>query len=163
SFKLPWEPIVSSPRQAYDTFMQSALDVLVLEDFILYKDEQPVGLQFWAEPKVARHAPPDSPWADPRTGDPLIVSPTEAANPLTGSRFPVEDGIPRLFVPIHEGWHQSQDVTTTIVRQFYEKTPAPTYDDVPDPRALLEKMRASLFARLLNEQIPYDARVLEVG
>ena len=30
--------------------MQSELDVLVLEDFVLHKSEQPVGLKVWAEP-----------------------------------------------------------------------------------------------------------------
>ena len=52
---------------------------------------------------------------------------------------------------------------TEIVKQFYEKTPFPNYDDLDTPRALLEKARAGLFARLLNEQIPYDARVVEIG
>ena len=52
---------------------------------------------------------------------------------------------------------------TEVVKQFYEQTPFPNYDDLDNPRALLEKARAGLFARLLNEQIPYDARVVEIG
>src|SRR5205823_14215485 len=46
---------------------------------------------------------------------------------------------------------------------FYEKTPFPNYDDLDNRRALLEKAREGMFARLLNEQIPYDARVVEIG
>jgi len=48
SFNLSWEPIVLNPREAYHTFMQSAMDVLVLEDFVLYKSEQPLGVTPWA-------------------------------------------------------------------------------------------------------------------
>ena len=44
-----------------------------------------------------------------------------------------------------------------VVKQFYEKTPFPNYDDLDNQRALLEKARAGRFARLLNEQIPYRA------
>ena len=51
---------------------------------------------------------------------------------------------------------------TEIVKQFYEQTPFPNYDDLDNHRALLEKARSGLFARLLNEQIPY-ARVVEIG
>jgi SAM-dependent methyltransferase len=50
-----------------------------------------------------------------------------------------------------------------LVKQFYEQTPFPNYDDLDNQRALIEKARAGLFARLLNEQIPYPARVVEVG
>jgi SAM-dependent methyltransferase len=52
---------------------------------------------------------------------------------------------------------------TDIVKAFYEKTPFPNYDDVDNERALLEKAREGAFARLLSEQIPFSARVLEVG
>ena len=52
---------------------------------------------------------------------------------------------------------------TEIVKEFYEQTPFPNYDDLDNHRALLEKARRGLFARLLNEQIPYNARVVEIG
>jgi carbamoyltransferase len=164
SFNLSWEPIVRSPQEAYHTFMQSELDVLVLEDFVLHKSEQPIGLKVWTEPghNGASITPdPDSPWADPMTGEPLVMTSAEAFNAVTGVRYPVIDGIPRLFVPT-EGLVQGQDVTE-IVKQFYEQTPFPNYDDLDNHRALLEKARSGLFARLLNEQIPYNARVVEIG
>ncbi|HEY4754463.1 MAG TPA: carbamoyltransferase C-terminal domain-containing protein, partial [Ignavibacteriaceae bacterium] len=41
SFNVRGEPIVQSPLDAYKCFMRTELDVLVLENFILYKDEQP--------------------------------------------------------------------------------------------------------------------------
>jgi hypothetical protein len=45
SFNLSVEPIVESPQQAYNTFMQSEMDVLVLEDCVLHKAKQPQALQ----------------------------------------------------------------------------------------------------------------------
>ncbi len=39
SFNLKNEPIVNSPQDAYNTFMNSGIDVLVMENFILKKEE----------------------------------------------------------------------------------------------------------------------------
>jgi len=41
SFNRRGEPIVRSPEDACQCFMQTGLDMLVLEDIILYKNEQP--------------------------------------------------------------------------------------------------------------------------
>ncbi len=41
SFNVRGEPIVCTPKDAYECFMRTDMDVLVLEDCILYKDEQP--------------------------------------------------------------------------------------------------------------------------
>jgi len=41
SFNIRGEPIVCSPQHAYRCFMATNMDVLVLEDFVLYKQEQP--------------------------------------------------------------------------------------------------------------------------
>jgi len=41
SFNVRGEPIVCSPEDAYLCFMRTEMDVLVLENIILYKDEQP--------------------------------------------------------------------------------------------------------------------------
>ena len=132
-----------------------------LEDFVLHKNDQPLGMKVWAQ-SVSTAAPdPDSPWADPITGDPLVVTDTGARNTVTGATYPVEGGIPRLFVLGHDA-PTDHDVTE-MVKQFYEATPFPNYDELDNRRALLEKAREGLFARLLNEQIPYTARVLEIG
>lgn len=42
SFNVRGEPIVCNPKEAYDCFMRTEMDVLVLEDFMLIKEEQPV-------------------------------------------------------------------------------------------------------------------------
>ena len=41
SFNVRGEPIVCTPEHAYLCFMRTEMDVLVLEDCILYKEEQP--------------------------------------------------------------------------------------------------------------------------
>jgi carbamoyltransferase len=40
SFNVRGEPIICSPEDAYKCFMRTEMDVLVIEDFILYKEEQ---------------------------------------------------------------------------------------------------------------------------
>ena len=41
SFNVRGEPIVCTPQDAYLCFMRTEMDVLVLEDLILFKEEQP--------------------------------------------------------------------------------------------------------------------------
>lgn len=41
SFNVRGEPIVCSPKDAYTCFMRTEMDVLLLEDCILYKEDQP--------------------------------------------------------------------------------------------------------------------------
>jgi carbamoyltransferase len=45
SFNVRGEPIVCSPEDAWRCFMATNMDVLVLEDAVLYKDEQPAARQ----------------------------------------------------------------------------------------------------------------------
>lgn len=41
SFNVRGEPIVCTPQDAYECFMRTEMDVLILENVILYKEEQP--------------------------------------------------------------------------------------------------------------------------
>jgi SAM-dependent methyltransferase len=74
--------------------------------------------------------------------------------------FASEGGIPLLFWPTE--WTDKQDVTDTI-KAFYEETPFPNYDELDSPESLRAKAERGVFARLLNEQIPYGSRILEAG
>lgn len=51
SFNVRGEPIVCTPKDAYECFMRTEMDVLLLENFILYKEEQPT----WSETEDWRH------------------------------------------------------------------------------------------------------------
>ena len=72
-----------------------------------------------------------------------------------GAGYEAPDGIPCLRLP--------SDPRVDVVRRFYEEAPFPGYP----PRDSLAWLRAraerSAFARLLDEAIPGDARVLELG
>lgn len=48
SFNLRGEPIVNTPEQAYICFMRSGMDLLVLGNYIFYKESQPK----WAETEI---------------------------------------------------------------------------------------------------------------
>jgi carbamoyltransferase len=42
SFNVRGEPIICSPQEAYQCFMRTEMDVLVIEDCLLFKEEQPI-------------------------------------------------------------------------------------------------------------------------
>jgi carbamoyltransferase len=42
SFNVRGEPIICSPEDAYRCFMRTEMDVLVIENFVLFKEEQPI-------------------------------------------------------------------------------------------------------------------------
>src|SRR5215510_3224267 len=89
----------------------------------------------------------------------------EAGDALTcggcAQTYPVTDGIPQFFVP--NEWGGGKLDVTDIVKEFYEETPFPNYDDLDSRESLQTKARLGIFARLLDEQIPDDAMVLEAG
>lgn len=78
-----------------------------------------------------------------------------------GRTFAFEDDIPLLFAPSDPG--QFDRDVTDLVRQFYEENPFPNYEETDDVGALLEKARRGVFARLLDEQLPFGIRILECG
>lgn len=75
--------------------------------------------------------------------------------------YPVTDDIPRMFTS--NVWNHSRDDVTERMQQFYEATPFPNYDDFDSAGSLVDKARKGVFARLLDEQLPTGARVLEAG
>ncbi|MCP4201755.1 MAG: methyltransferase domain-containing protein [bacterium] len=158
SFNLGWDPIVCSPGDAYRTFMSSDIDVLCLGRFVLQKSLQPAVVRSAA----ARLDPAASSSAlrSPCCRAPLADRGHELSCAECGQAFPVTDGIPQLFWPEDDS---RVNETTEIVKSFYEETPFPNYDDHDSVRSLIEKSRRSGYARRLDESIPYNSTVLEVG
>ena len=72
-----------------------------------------------------------------------------------GASFEAPDGIPNLRLP--------GDVRTDAVREFYERAPFPGYPDRDTVQALRARAAQSSFATLLDESIPGDARIVDVG
>lgn len=78
-----------------------------------------------------------------------------------GQSFSSTDGIPQVFAP--NEWDGSKRDVTDEIQAFYEKTPFPNYDGFDDVNSLAQKARRGIFARLLDEQVPFGSRVVEVG
>ncbi len=72
-----------------------------------------------------------------------------------GARYEVTDGIPNLRLA-NEG-------RVDLVRRFYEHAPFPGYPARDSLAWLRARAERSEFARLLNQAIPGDARILEIG
>jgi SAM-dependent methyltransferase len=75
--------------------------------------------------------------------------------------YPMQDGIPSLFAA--NEWDHSKGDVTDAIKAFYEANPFPDYDEVDTTGSLLDKARRGVFTRLLDDQIPYGARILECG
>jgi carbamoyltransferase len=159
SFNLGWDPIVCTPQDAYKTFMASDIDVLCLGHFVLTKSSQPAFVPASATPE------PDAVvadvWCSPNAQSDLRVEQEHLVCTKSGQTFPINDGIPQLFWP-HDSIASSSDVTE-IVKAFYEETPFPNYDDHDSVRSLIEKSRRGQYARVLDDSIPYNSTILEVG
>ena len=161
SFNLGWEPIVNRPEEAYHTFMSSDIDVLVLENIVLHKDRQPSSMEMRRNGQAGVETDPalERLWCCPVCGEALIAEGDKARCGACDRTFVREEGIWRFFWP-----HQKIDGDVTeAVKAFYEETPFPHYDEDESVRSLIGKSRRGIYARLLGDQIPYNARILEVG
>ncbi|MHC4447986.1 MAG: carbamoyltransferase C-terminal domain-containing protein, partial [Planctomycetota bacterium] len=159
SFNLGWDPIVCSPREAYATLMSCDIDMLCMGHFLVSKPVQP------ATVKVVVDGTSDEVF-EGRLSSPccrvgLRRENGELVCEECSHRFPITDNIPQLFWP-HEKIKNPDDVTE-IVKAFYEETPFPNYDDHDSVRSLIEKSRRGLYARRLDETIPYNSTILEAG
>src|ERR1700675_180178 len=72
-----------------------------------------------------------------------------------GERYTAPDGIPDLRL--------GADRRTDAVRRFYEHAPFPGYRPSESLASLYARAERSKFARLLDQAIPGDARILEMG
>jgi SAM-dependent methyltransferase len=75
--------------------------------------------------------------------------------------FQVLDDVPMLFWP--NDWDSSKEDVTDKIKSFYEKTPFPNYDEFDNVGSLIDKAKKGLFAKLLDDQIPFGTRILECG
>jgi SAM-dependent methyltransferase len=135
--------------------MACDIDVLCMGNTVLSKSRQP----------AVRSA------VSPESQDEIFLSPCCGADleshvsSLVCRRcqrvFRVSDGIAELYWP-HEGIDDPRDVTE-IVKAFYEETPFPNYDEHDTLSSLIDKSRRGRYARRLDEAIPYNSTVLEVG
>jgi len=97
----------------------------------------------------------------PKCGGDLTFN-TESFNCFSCPKtYQVIDGIPSLFCP--NVWDSSKEDVADTIKSFYEKTPFPNYDEFDNVGSLTDKARKGLFAKLLDDQIPFGSRILECG
>src|SRR5262249_39887741 len=121
SFNLGWDPIVHTPREAYETFMASEIDVLCMGHTVLTKAEQPATV-----PAAAGDAPEallQELWCSPCCQAELMPRDGRYACLGCGRSYACTEGIPQLFFP-HDGFAEGDDVTEKV-KAFYEETPFP--------------------------------------
>jgi len=78
-----------------------------------------------------------------------------------GHNFIVENGLPLLYADHENRWH-SKDVTE-IIKSFYMENPFPDYEDLDSVGSLIDRSRRSIFAKVLDDYLPFGIRILEVG
>jgi carbamoyltransferase len=162
SFNLSWEPIINRPEEAYHTFMTSDIDVLVMEDSVLVKADQPSNVEARNNGEISiHHTDPfiEKVWQCPACDGELSREGDTAKCRKCGHVFKYEEGIWKFFWP-HE---KVQGDVTELVKSFYEEHPFPNYDENESISSLTAKSRRGVYAKLLGEQIAYNSRVLEVG
>ena len=97
----------------------------------------------------------------PICGGDLDITPCTVSCRKCDHDFPVQDGIPLLFCHDKTAAHPGD--VTDIVKSFYEESPFPDYDGFENAGDLIQRAQKAPFTRLLNKQIPFNVRVLEVG
>ena len=78
-----------------------------------------------------------------------------------GRSFAISDGIPMGFWPTDDA-EVHADVTM-MVKEFYEETPFPHYNNFDSAASLAQLAREGIFAKMLDEQLPPGSRVIECG
>ncbi len=144
SFNLGWDPIVCTPAEAYSTFMASDMDVLCMGPFLIQKRAQKAWLEDQSSFVTEGLTCPCGCGSKLRPNG----NRTEFIASGCGHRFPLTDNIPQLLLA-HDAVRAAEDV--------------PGYAEDESIRSLIEKQRHDEYARKLDEAIPYNSSVLEVG
>lgn len=107
-------------------------------------------------------APFDENIVCPAGGGALGAMESDLVSP-SGRRYRVENGVPLLFIDEDDANAASQPEVTHAVQDFYTDAPFPNYNQFDNIGVFIRQARQGVYARLLSEQIPMNARVLEVG
>ncbi len=78
-----------------------------------------------------------------------------------GLSFNFTNNVPDFFIP--NDWNKNKEDSTEEIKAFYEKIPFPNYQSIETIYSLIEKARIGGFAKLLDEQIPFKSRILDIG
>ncbi len=108
-------------------------------------------------------APFDENIVCPHTGKPFYIEGDRLAT-IDGSRdYEIRDGIPLLSIDPADAARANPDSTSKKVEDFYTDAPFPNYNEFDSIDVFLKKADQGIYARLLRQQIPANASILEVG
>jgi carbamoyltransferase len=163
SFNVRDEPIVCTPDDAYRCFMASEMDLLVVGNAILRKEDQ-------LPPRRTASVPGDVLIPDrlidclkpPGASDEAVVERIHGAfrDLQTGTIFPDRDGVPSLLAGLSI---DGSDHVTGRVKAFYEAHPFPNYDGIQDFGELVSRGFKNPFAKGLLDAIGHNKFILECG
>jgi carbamoyltransferase len=163
SFNVRDEPIVCDPEDAYRCFMNCEMDVLVIGNIVLRKEDQLAAL------------PQDAPAGDAMIPARLLACLKEPGSAddgalerigdglrsrSSGKMFPDDDGIPSLLAGIGE---DDAEGVTGKIKAFYEEYPFPSYEGVEEYGELVNRGQNNRFARALLAAIGHNKLILECG
>jgi 2-polyprenyl-3-methyl-5-hydroxy-6-metoxy-1,4-benzoquinol methylase len=106
----------------------------------------------------------------PRTGESLNEVGNQLISEISKKKYAVTHGIPRLYVEESEqingtqdSSNSAQDEITNTVKEFYEETPFPNYNNFDTLESFVGQANDKVFANMLCRQIPANSTVLEAG
>lgn len=99
----------------------------------------------------------------PVSGEALFLEAGELVTAEGRHRYAVDEDILQLFISPRAPLEDDSGDTTRRVQDFYTDAPFPNYNDFDDVAAFVERADKSVFYRLLRQQVPMNARLLEVG
>ena len=92
----------------------------------------------------------------PDSNKELNYDPIKKEYSLDGYKFNNFESIPDLFI-------SDNDLITINQSEFYNDTQFPNYDDLDDFASLIDKASKSIFAKKLDQEIPFGSNILEAG
>lgn len=160
SFNVRGEPIICSPYDAYRCFMRTEMDVLVMGNFLLFKEEQP---PYPIEKGHIEHYDPDElldPADDPGL-EPLRRLFREMFLPLSGRyQASTERRVEQSTAGVPGRWHSCSPQTAVQIFEIPE-TLANRDETAADLAAAIVRYWQPGFVR--NSLEPVISRLLEIG
>jgi len=101
----------------------------------------------------------------PVSGENLWVDGDRLATKDGTHQYQIENGIIRLFADTETqiGDSQATPAATREVQEFYAAEPFPNYNEFDNIGSFVRHANQAVFSKLLGQQIPPNANVLEVG
>jgi ubiquinone/menaquinone biosynthesis C-methylase UbiE len=92
----------------------------------------------------------------PESNKELNYDPITKGYSVDDYKFNNFESIPDLFI-------SDKDLITINQSAFYNDTQFPSYDDLDDFASLIDKASKSIFAKKLDQEIPFGSNILEAG